>query len=41
MDQDQEPKVTQGDRDQMAKVYPQEREWTDAEIEMAKALGHL
>jgi lipopolysaccharide biosynthesis regulator YciM len=41
MAENQEPVVTQEDRDQMAKLYPQQREWTDAEIEMAKALGHL
>lgn len=32
--------VTQEDRDQMAKLYPK-HSWTDKEIEMAKALGHL
>jgi hypothetical protein len=34
-------RVTQEDRDEMARLYSHQREWTDEEIEMAKALGHL
>ena len=34
-------RVTQEDRDKMAKLYPHQGEWTDEEIEMAKALGHI
>jgi hypothetical protein len=41
MAQEYDQEVTQEDRDQMAQVYPQKREWTDVEIEMAKALGYL
>jgi hypothetical protein len=32
--------VTQEDRDLVAKIYPNQN-WTDDEIEMIKALGHL
>ena len=33
--------VTAEDRAQMAKLYSNQTGWTDADIEMAKALGHL
>ena len=33
--------ATAEDRAQMAKLYPNQAGWTDADIEMAKALGHL
>ena len=33
--------VTAEDRAQMAKLYPNQAGWTDADIEMARALGHL
>ena len=33
--------VTPEDRAQIVKLYPNQRAWKDAEIEMAKALGHL
>jgi hypothetical protein len=33
--------VTQEDRDLINKVYPRKGGWTDEEIEMVKALGHL
>jgi hypothetical protein len=37
----EEQTVTQEDRHLMQRRYPRKKEWTDAEIEMAKALGHL
>lgn len=33
--------ITPEDRALMAKLYPNQRGWTDAEIDMAKALGRL
>jgi acetoin utilization protein AcuC len=35
------PEVTQEDRELAKKLYPSTRGWSDSEIEMAKALGHL
>jgi len=34
------PRITQGDRDCAAKLYPNQK-WTDADIEMLKRLGHI
>lgn len=36
----EEPRVTQEDRDRAAKIYPNQK-WTDEDIEMLKALGHI
>lgn len=33
--------LTAEDRAQTAKLYPNQAGWTDADIEMAKAFGHL
>lgn len=33
--------VTADDRARAAKLYPNQKGWTDTEIEMLKALGHI